>query len=103
MRLRELEQNLGQPSHGRRRSFEQQRHVALRLVKVLRPVLGGEPQVGDPGKRRRDLDGHLAKVWIGTHSATVVFHAVLTHGRPSKVSYQRTTLRTPAQLNSTCR
>src|SRR2546421_5999260 len=98
MRLRELEQNLGQPSHGRRRPFEQQGHVALRLVKVLRPVLGCEPQVGDPGKRRRDLDGHLAKVWIGTHSATGVFHAVLTHGRPSKVSYQRTTVRTACTI-----
>src|SRR5437879_7066728 len=98
MRLRELEQDLGQPSHGRRRPFEQQRHVALRLVKVLRPVLGGEPQVGDPGKRRRDLDGHLAKVWIGTHSATGVFHAVLTHGRASKVSYQRTTVRTACTI-----
>src|SRR6266550_727971 len=98
MGLRELEQDLGQPSHGRRRPFEQQRHVALRLVKVLRPVLGGEPQVGDPGKRCRDLDGHLAKVWIGTHSATGVFHAVLTHGRPSKVSYQRTTVRTACTI-----
>src|SRR5947208_979894 len=98
MRLRELEQNLGQPSHGRRRPFEQQGHVALRLVKVLRPVLGCEPQVGDPSKRRRDLDGHLAKVWIGTHSATRVFHAVLTHGRPSKVSYQRTTVRTACTI-----
>src|SRR5438876_11013240 len=84
MRLRELEQNLGQPSHGRRRPFEQQGHVALRLVKVLRPVLGCEPQVGDPGKRRRVLDGHLAKVWMGTHSATGGLQAVFTDAPPPK-------------------
>src|SRR5439155_392964 len=85
--LAQLPQDLRQPSHRRLRAFEQQRHVSLRLVEVLGAVPGGEPEVGDPGKRRGDLDRHLAKMWRGTHAGTGLFHVVLTHGRLRKVSY----------------
>src|SRR5437660_4716937 len=90
--LAELLQHLGEPTHRRLWTLEEERHVTLRLVEVLRAVLSREPKVGDPSKRRGNLDGHLAKIsalGAGTHAGTGLFHVLLTHGRLPKVSYQR--------------
>src|SRR2546426_12120885 len=75
-------QELGQPLDWRSRSLDEKGHVPQRLVKVLRPGLGSETEIGDPGQRRRNLDRHLAEMGgAGSHSGTGTLHAVLTHER----------------------
>src|SRR5439155_16038317 len=80
--LAELLQHLGEPTHRRLWTLEEERHVPLRLVEVLRAVLSREPKVRDPSKRRGNLDGHLAKISAlgdGTQARHGQVHAQLTY------------------------
>src|SRR5258708_672592 len=83
----ELEE-LGQPPHGWGRPFDEERNIAERLLEVLGAVLGREPKIGDPGKRRRNLDRHFGQGLVaGTLSRPAAFHDLLTHGAPLTVAF----------------